>query len=99
METTAGLLNSIGLANVGMERFVTEKWTYLRELPCPVIGNIAGSDPEEYAEVISFLEAHTDLWGYEINISCPNVKKGGITIGTEPTTVEPLTRTLRDLTP
>ncbi|ADN02994.1 dihydroorotate dehydrogenase [Spirochaeta thermophila] len=98
VETTAGLLNSIGLANVGMERFVTEKWPYLKTLPCPVIGNIAGSDPEEYAEVVSFLEAHTDLWGYEINISCPNVKKGGITIGTDPTTVERLTRTLRDLT-
>ncbi|MEM5947368.1 dihydroorotate dehydrogenase [Spirochaetia bacterium 38H-sp] len=98
VETTAGLLNSIGLANVGLKRFLSEKWPYLSSLPCPVIANVAGSKPEDYLQVVSVLEEHTDMWGYEINISCPNVKKGGITIGTEPDVVEDLTASLRKLT-
>lgn len=98
VETTAGLLNSIGLANVGLERFLSEKWPYLSSLPCPVIANVAGSKPDDYLTVVSALEEHADLWGYEINISCPNVKKGGITIGTEPDVVRELTASLRALT-
>jgi dihydroorotate dehydrogenase (NAD+) catalytic subunit len=99
IETPAGMLNSIGLANVGVERFVAEKLPYLKTLPCAVIPNVAGSTEEEYVAVLEALEAAGDgLFGYEINISCPNVKHGGLAFGTDPCQVEALTRTLRRLT-
>lgn len=101
VETPAGLLNSIGLANVGMERFVTEKLPTFADLPCAVIANVAADFPEEYAEVTSFLEERDPsgtLLGYEINVSCPNVKAGGISIGAVPAQVEATTRLVRGVT-
>ncbi len=101
VETPAGLLNSIGLANVGQERFVAEKLPSFAGLPCAVIANVAADYPEEYAEVTAYLEAHDPdgaLWGYEINVSCPNVKAGGIAIGAVPSQVEQTTRLVREAT-
>jgi dihydroorotate dehydrogenase (NAD+) catalytic subunit len=101
VETPAGLLNSIGLANVGQERFVAEKLPFFAGLPCAVIANVAADYPEEYAEVTAFLEAHDPdgaLWGYEINVSCPNVKAGGVAIGAVPSQVERTTRLVREET-
>lgn len=98
IETPSGLLNSIGLANVGQERFITEKLPGFRALPCAVIANVAADYPEEYAEVTAFLEANDPkgiLWGYEINVSCPNVKAGGVSIGSDPEQVERTTRLVR----
>ncbi|AFG37417.1 dihydroorotate dehydrogenase [Spirochaeta africana] len=95
IETPGGLINSIGLANVGSRRFVTEKYPFLSRLACPVIVNVAGSQPEDYLETLEYLEQHTDLWGYEVNVSCPNVKCGGQAIGTDPKQVESLTREFR----
>ena len=95
VETPAGMINSIGLANVGVERFLTEKIPFLKTLDCPVILNVAGSTEEEYAEVISRVDDQDAIWGYEVNISCPNVKHGGLAFGTDPIQVERLTKALR----
>jgi dihydroorotate dehydrogenase (NAD+) catalytic subunit len=98
VETPSGILNSIGLANVGVERFIGEKLPALSSLPCAIIANIAGSTEDEYAQVLERLETAHGLWGYEINVSCPNVKHGGLAFGTDPAQIERLTRRLRGLT-
>ncbi|MDC7239812.1 MAG: dihydroorotate dehydrogenase [Spirochaetales bacterium] len=98
VETPAGMINSIGLANVGVQRFITEKIPFLESLSCPIILNVAGSLEEEYSEVIRRVDSQDAIWGYEVNISCPNVKKGGLAFGTDPVQVERLTSSLRKLT-
>jgi dihydroorotate dehydrogenase (NAD+) catalytic subunit len=101
IETTAGLLNSIGLANDGQLAFVRHKLPHFAEMPCAVIVNVAADTPEEYGEVVAFLEEHDGkglLWGYELNVSCPNVKRGGISIGSDPSQVERAVRGARDAT-
>jgi len=98
IETPSGLLNSIGLANVGVERFVSEKLPFLERLECAVCVNVAGAVEDDYCAVVEKLEEYDALWGYEINISCPNVKHGGMAFGTEPAVVEALTRRLRRMT-
>jgi dihydroorotate dehydrogenase (NAD+) catalytic subunit len=98
VETPSGILNSIGLANVGVERFLSEKLPCLQKYPCAVVANAAGAAEEEYAAVVERLEAAPRLWGYEINLSCPNVSHGGLAFGTDPAQVERLTRSLRGLT-
>jgi dihydroorotate dehydrogenase (NAD+) catalytic subunit len=98
VETPSGILNSIGLANVGVERFLAEKMPALRSLPCAIVANVAGSTEDEYAAVMSRLETAQGLWGYEINVSCPNVKHGGLAFGTDPTQIRRLTARLRGLT-
>ena len=98
VETPAGLLNSIGLANVGVERFIQEKLPFLSTLSCAVIANVAGSTDEEYLRVVEKLETCSSVWGYEINVSCPNVKQGCLAFGTLPGSVESLTARLRRLT-
>lgn len=98
IETPSGIINSIGLANVGVERFIADKIPYLSKFPCAVIANVAGSTEEEYAAVLEKLEPVEGLWGFEINVSCPNVKHGGLSFGTDPKQIERLTSTLRRLT-
>jgi len=98
IETPSGILNSIGLANVGVERFLAEKLPALVSLPCAVVANVAGSTEDEYAAVVERLETAVGLWGYEINVSCPNVKHGGLAFGTDPAQIERLTRRLRGRT-
>jgi dihydroorotate dehydrogenase (NAD+) catalytic subunit len=98
VETPAGLLNSIGLANVGVESFIRDKMTYLSTLSCAVVANVAGSKEQEYLSVLEMLEERCGLWGYEINLSCPNVKQGGMAFGTDPDLIESLTSRLRKMT-
>jgi len=99
VETPSGILNSIGLANVGVEKFISDKLPYLRTLPCAVIVNVAGATEDEYLRVIERLESSdTGVFGYEINVSCPNVNHGGLAFGTDPVQVERLTASLRKLT-
>jgi dihydroorotate dehydrogenase (NAD+) catalytic subunit len=97
VETASGLINSIGLANVGIDRYIAEKLPYFGTLPCPVVANIAGGEEEEYCELVTRLTGREELWGFEVNLSCPNVKHG-LAFGTEPRTVEALTAQLRKLT-
>jgi dihydroorotate dehydrogenase (NAD+) catalytic subunit len=95
IETPGGLLNSIGLANVGSRAFARDKHPWLKGLRCAVMVNLAGSQEDDYVETLEYLEEHAPLAGYEVNVSCPNVKCGGMAIGTDPATVECLTARLR----
>jgi dihydroorotate dehydrogenase (NAD+) catalytic subunit len=98
VETPGGMLNSIGLANVGVERFLTEKAPEFTRFGCPVIANIAGSTEDDYLRVLERLEPCGSLSGYEVNVSCPNVKHGGLAFGTDPVQIARLTGALRALT-
>jgi dihydroorotate dehydrogenase (NAD+) catalytic subunit len=98
VETPAGMLNSIGLANIGVHRFIEEKLPFLRSADTAVVANIAASSVEEYAAVLTLLEGEEGVDAYEINVSCPNVKEGGLNFGTSAPRVAEITRTLRPLT-
>lgn len=84
VETSCGMLNAIGLQNVGVDRFITDKMKYLEGLNVPVIVNILGDSLAEYEEITSRLVGVPGVAGIEVNISCPNVKKGGVAFGTDP---------------
>lgn len=98
VETPSGLINSIGLANVGLKRFLAEKVPFLEQAGCPVILNTAGSCMEDYRTVVEETAGTGVIAAYEINISCPNVKKGGLAFGTDPAMVEELVSDLRKRT-
>ena len=97
-ETPSGMLNSIGLANIGVHAFIKEKLPYLRSLNTAVIVNIAASSVDEYCDVLKLLEEQEGVDGYEINVSCPNVKEGGLNFGTDCARTEEITAKLRPLT-
>jgi dihydroorotate dehydrogenase (NAD+) catalytic subunit len=82
-ETPSGMLNAIGLANVGVEKFIKEKLPFLRSLETKVLVNVAGSTVSEYVEVAKRLNRRGGIDMLEINISCPNVKEGGIAFGSK----------------
>lgn len=82
-ETPSGMLNAVGLQNVGVRAFVAEKLPVLRKIDTAVIANVFGYALEDYVEVIKILEDAEGLAGYELNISCPNVKKGGMQFGAD----------------
>jgi dihydroorotate dehydrogenase (NAD+) catalytic subunit len=86
-ETPSGMLNAVGLQNVGVRAFVAEKLPALRKYDTAVLANVFGYCLEDYVEVIRTLEDAEGLAGYELNISCPNVKKGGMQFGSEPAQV------------
>lgn len=83
-ETPAGMLNSVGLENPGVEKFIEEEWPYLSKLSIPVIANIDGDTVEEYQETAKKLSTLKKLAALEVNISCPNVEKGGLAFGQDP---------------
>jgi dihydroorotate dehydrogenase (NAD+) catalytic subunit len=95
VETDAGMLNAIGLANLGLERFIAEKIPLIEKMSVPVFVNVAGKTIEEYVAVIQRLAQEKAIAGFELNISCPNVKKGGITFGTDPAAVVEITQAVR----
>jgi dihydroorotate dehydrogenase (NAD+) catalytic subunit len=86
-ETPSGMLNAVGLQNVGVRAFVAEKLPELRKYETAVLANVFGYCLEDYVEVIRILEDAEGLAGYELNISCPNVKKGGMQFGNDPSQV------------
>jgi len=95
-ETPAGVLNSIGLQNVGLEKFLSDKLPYLRQFPVPVIVNILGETAAEYAALAKSLDSHVDA--LELNVSCPNVAKGGIDLGASPKRLQRLVAKVREAT-
>jgi dihydroorotate dehydrogenase (NAD+) catalytic subunit len=95
VETAAGMLNSIGLANIGVHRFVEEKLPTLRRIGAAIVANIAASSVEEYRAVLDVLEDQQGISAYEINVSCPNVREGGLNFGTSPELTARITRLLR----
>ena len=84
VETASGMLNSIGLQNVGVRAFVEEKLPKLAGLNTAVFANVFGYEPEDYVEVLRVLEDAEGLAGYELNVSCPNTKHGGMQFGSDP---------------
>lgn len=84
VETSAGMINAIGLENVGAEKFLSVKLPFLLDLDIPVIVNIFGNTIEEYAELAARLDGAPGIAALEINVSCPNVKEGGMVFGTDP---------------
>ena len=95
VETRAGMLNAIGLANVGIDAFIAEKVPLLAKLGLPVFVNVAGAQIDDYLAVAQRLEDVEVVRGIELNISCPNVKAGGIQFGTDPEQVKRITAELR----
>ena len=83
-ETASGMMNSIGLQNIGARAFVRDKLPGLRHLAVPVIANVFGYTVEDYVEVVRILEDAAGLAAYELNVSCPNTKHGGVVFGVDP---------------
>jgi len=95
VETDAGMLNAIGLANVGLDRFLAEKLPVIAEMTVPVFVNVAGERIEDYVAVTERLAHEKAIAGFELNISCPNVAKGGISFGRDPCQVTEITAAVR----
>ena len=98
VETPSGMLNAIGLQNVGVEEFVAHKLPFLRQFQTPVIVNCFGRSVSEYCALCQKLSAVEGIAGLEINISCPNVKEGGMCFGTDPSRAHQLIREVRKAT-
>lgn len=98
IETTAGMLNAVGLENVGVKSFIKEKLPFLRQFDVPVIVNVFGETVEEYVKVAGTLSDVEGIAGLEINISCPNVVKGGIEFGANPDLAGEVTRSVKSVT-
>jgi dihydroorotate dehydrogenase (NAD+) catalytic subunit len=97
-ETPAGMLNAIGLENPGVEWFLAEGLPFLRERGVPVIASIAGETPEEYAALAAVLDRAPGLAALEVNLSCPNVARGGLAFGGDPAAAAEVTRAVRKAT-
>ena len=93
-ETSSGMLNSIGLNNIGVEAFLRDKLPVLKQFDTKVIANIYGKDPQDFVEVTKALHGADGLHGMEINVSCPNVA-GGLDLGTNPEEVRKLCESVR----
>jgi len=95
METPSGMLNAVGLQNIGVRAFIREKLPFLRRFDCAVIANIYGETVEEYERVAGLLSRASGVAALEVNISCPNVRRGGIAFGAEPDAAAEVTRRVK----
>ena len=95
VETPCGMLNAVGLQNVGVNAFIREKLPFLTQFDLPVIANIFGESVEEYVKVAEILSQASGVHALEVNISCPNVKKGGIAFGANPDMAADVTRRVK----
>lgn len=95
VETPCGMLNAIGLENVGVDAFIRGKLPFLAKLEAPVLANIYGTDIESYAELAARLDGIEGVSGIEVNISCPNVKQGGVAFGADARTAQKVTQAVR----
>jgi len=98
VETPCGMLNAIGLENVGLASFIEEKLLFLKQLSTPIIINIYGKNAREYAELASRINDIKEIAGIEVNISCPNIKAGGAAFGTDPDAACEIVKAVRDNT-
>lgn len=98
VETPCGLLNSIGLENVGLKVFLKEKLPWLRQLDTRIIVNVLGKNLEEYRTIVQKLDQVDGIDAIELNISCPNVAAGGVAFGTNPAEAARITRASRKVT-
>lgn len=98
VEVRAGMLNAIGLANVGLKRFLAEKSPLLDKMPCPVIVNVAGHSFDDYVQTVASVQALACTAAVELNVSCPNVKDG-LTFGTHPGRLKELVSEIKKVIP
>lgn len=98
METAGGMLNAVGLQNIGVDAFIGEKLPFLRRHDIAVIANIYGETYDEYKKVAKKLDAAAGVHALEINVSCPNVKKGGLSFGADPKNAARVTRVVSEVT-
>jgi dihydroorotate dehydrogenase (NAD+) catalytic subunit len=96
VETDSGMLNAIGLANIGLDKFVSEKLPILEKMSPAVFVNVAGQTIDDYVTVVQQLNSEKAIAGFELNISCPNVKKGGISFGIDQIQVRDITAAVKD---
>lgn len=94
-ETSAGMLNAIGLQNPGLTGVMENELPWLEQFDVPIIANVAGTETEDYVEVAKVLSTAPNVHALELNISCPNVKAGGITFGTDPEIAKDLTAAVK----
>lgn len=97
-ETSCGMLNAIGLENVGFSAFIKEKLPFLKTITAPILVNIYGKRVSEYAELAERIDEIEDISGVEVNISCPNVKHGGLAFGAYPDSASEVVRAVRERT-
>jgi len=97
VETDSGMLNAIGWANIGLDKFIEEKLPVLQEFSPAVFVNVAGETIEEYVAVTERLSSEQAIAGFELNISCPNVEQGGISFGTDPEQVKEVTSAVKQV--
>lgn len=98
IERPAAMLSSCGLQNVGVEAFLRDKAPLLRDLGTTVIANVAGESADEFRELAVLLDACPEISALELNLSCPNVKTGGMAFGVDPAAVRGITETVKDAT-
>jgi dihydroorotate dehydrogenase (NAD+) catalytic subunit len=98
VETPSGMLNAIGLENVGIEAFIEQKLPFLRTLSTPVIVNIYGKTVTEYATLAKRVDSIDGIAAIEVNISCPNVKQGGLAFGADPNSAARVVNAVRHMT-
>jgi dihydroorotate dehydrogenase (NAD+) catalytic subunit len=94
-ETSSGMLNAIGLQNPGLEKVISDELVWLEQFDTPIIANVAGTLTEDYVEVAKHISKAKNVHALELNISCPNVKCGGITFGTDPIIAAELTAAVK----
>ena len=94
-ETAAGMLNAIGLQNPGIDKVMAEELPFLAGYDVPIIANVAGTEIEDYVEVAERISKAPNVYALELNISCPNVKCGGIQFGTDPATAKQLVEAVK----
>jgi len=96
-ETHAGMLNAIGLQNPGLDHVMNNELKWLEQFDLPIIANVAGSTEDDYVEVAKKISTASNVAALELNISCPNVKEGGIAFGTDPETAKRLTKKVKEV--
>lgn len=96
-ETSSGMLNAIGLQNPGLEHILNHELKFLEQFDTPIIANVAGYTIEDYVEVSKEISKSPVVKALELNISCPNVKEGGIQFGTDPEVAKELTRRVKEV--
>ena len=96
-ETPSGMLNAIGLENIGVEEFIHEKLPRLEKYDCHVVANIFGKTIDEFVQIVQRLNPHPKISAYELNISCPNIKEGGVQFGHDPEMTFQVSKSVREI--
>lgn len=96
-ETTSGMLNAIGLQNPGLDQVISKELAWLSQFTVPIIANVAGTTIDDYVKVAEHISQVNNVGALELNISCPNVKSGGIQFGTVPETAKALTSAVKQV--